>query len=79
MHVVDFAHGAAVREWRGHKREINRLALQQVILREPQRPTHTNLEKQATTLNGASACASRVASTNSTRGTTGALGAPEMT
>ena len=54
MHVVDFAHGAAVREWRGHKREVNRLALLQVILREPQRPAHTNLEKQATTRNVAS-------------------------
>jgi hypothetical protein len=72
VHVVDFAHGAAVREWRGHKREVNRLALLQVILREPQRPAHTNLEKQATTRNVASPCASPVR-------TTGAHGAPEMT
>ena len=53
MHVVDFEHGAAVKEWRGHKREVNRLALLQVILREPHAP---NLEKQARTLNVASEC-----------------------
>ena len=50
---MDFEHGAAVKEWRGHKREVNRLALLQVILREPHAP---NLEKQARTLNVASEC-----------------------
>lgn len=35
VHVVDFAHGAAVREWHGHKREVNRLALHQVTRVSP--------------------------------------------
>ena len=27
VHVVDFAHGTAVREWRGHERAVNRMAM----------------------------------------------------